>query len=126
VPIIPRTVIPSTPHTPKTPVTPYNDLPPSGLVINALPRVSSKSPKQHLHRFNTFTEDFAASVLSLLVAVYSTLTVEEFTRLAPHIWNKFLNDREHKPFASASFIFILCGEKSPETVKDLIMKDLYR
>ncbi|RIA93880.1 hypothetical protein C1645_873837 [Glomus cerebriforme] len=134
VPAIPRPVpvTPSTPNTPKTPITPYNELrrsstvvPSSGPEINTPRRISSKLPKQRLHRFNTFTDDFAVSVLSLLVAVFNTITVEEFTRMTPHLWDRFLNDREHKSFASASFLFILCGEKSPETVKDLIMKDLY-
>ncbi|CAG8564091.1 484_t:CDS:10 [Funneliformis caledonium] len=131
VPIIPKSV-PIAPTTPHTHINPYSDMRRSSAVvpltdpaINALPRISSKLLKQHLHRFNTFIEDPAVSVLSLLVAVYHTITVEEFTKLAPHIWNKFLNDREHKPFASASFLFILCGEKSPETVKELIMNDLY-
>ena len=131
-PAIPRPV-PITPSTPNTPKTPYNGLrrnstivPSSGPAISTPRRISSRLPKQRLHRFNTFTDDPTVSVLSLLVAVFNTITVEEFTRLAPHLWSRFLNDREHKPFASASFLFILCGEKSPETVKDLIMKDLYR
>ena len=127
---MPKPPVPSTPNTPKTPVTPYNDLRRSSTVIPSKAttprRISSKLPKQHLHRFNTFIEDPAVSVLSLLVAVFSTITVEEFTKLAPHLWDRFLNDREHKPFASASFLFIICGEKSPGTVKDLIMNDLYR
>ncbi|CAI2174454.1 19165_t:CDS:10 [Funneliformis geosporum] len=133
---VPVPIIPKSAHIPPpsshTPINPYSDMRRSSAVvpatdpaINALPRISSKLAKQHLHRFNTFIEDPAVSVLSLLVAVYNTISVEEFTKLAPHIWNKFLNDREHKPFASASFLFILCGEKSPETVKDLIMNDLY-
>ncbi|CAG8478616.1 21100_t:CDS:10 [Rhizophagus irregularis] len=133
VPAIPRVpVTPSTPNTPKTPITPYNDLrrsstvvPSSGPAVNTPRRISSKLPKQRLHRFNTFSDDPAFSFLSLLVAVFNTIAEEEFTRLAPHLWNRFLNDKKHKPFASASFLFILCGEKSPETVKDFIMKDLY-
>lgn len=133
-PAIPRVpVTPSTPNTPKTPITPYNDLrrsstvvPSSGPAVNTPRRISSKLPKQRLHRFNTFSDDPAFSFLSLLVAVFNTIAEEEFTRLAPHLWNRFLNDKKHKPFASASFLFILCGEKSPETVKDFIMKDLYR
>jgi hypothetical protein len=129
VPVTPKPV-PITPSTPNTPIIPYSDLRRSSTVvpssINTPRRSSSKLPKQHLHRFNTFTEDPAVAVLSLLVAVFNTISVEEFTKLAPHLWDRFLNDREHKPFASASFLFTLCGEKSPETVKDLIMKDLYR
>ncbi|CAJ0834999.1 1470_t:CDS:2, partial [Entrophospora sp. SA101] len=134
VPFIPiplSTTTPHTPTTPKTPLTQYSELKRhstiivSNTTINHPLRSSSKLPTHRLHRFNNFNEDPAGSVLSLLVAVFSTLTSEEYVKIAPRLWDRFLNDREHQPFASASFLFIQCGEKAYKIVKNLIMKDLY-
>ncbi|CAG8439047.1 1095_t:CDS:10 [Acaulospora morrowiae] len=81
--------------------------------------------KQRLHRLNNFNEDHASSILALLVTIYFTLSNDEYSSLGPYIWDRFLNDREHKQFSSACFLFIQCSEKSPEIVKGLVMRDLY-
>ncbi|CAG8805194.1 24565_t:CDS:2, partial [Racocetra persica] len=134
VPVIPKpiTVVSSNTSAPRTPLTPYynarqqyNTMQMLKPTINDKSHFSSKLSKQRLQQLKSFSEEPIGSILLLLVAVYSTLSLDEFARLGPHIWNKLLNDREHRPFASASFLFIQCSEKSPDTIKELIMKDLY-
>lgn len=117
-------------QTPKIPLTSYNNIrkrytvfPSSKPNIN---RSSSLLESSRLYWFNDFKDNFAGSILALLVAVYSTLTTQEYTKLGPYIWNRFLNDREHKQFASAVFLLIQCAEKSPNVINDLMMRDLYR
>ncbi|CAG8460271.1 1797_t:CDS:10 [Diversispora eburnea] len=97
----------------------------------------SPSPKPSMHQssslpegsrlywFNNFKDNLADSILALLVAIYLSLMINEYTRLGPYIWNRFLNDREHKQFVSSAFLFIQCAEKSPNVIKDLMMRDLY-
>ncbi|CAG8443207.1 2888_t:CDS:10 [Ambispora leptoticha] len=134
VPIIPKTipVSPTSPNTPGTPLIPYHEMKRRSTVTAPVfpwtthPWISSRTSKQRLHRFIDFTEDIAEAILSLLVATFTTLTADEYVKLGPHIWDRFLNDREHKAFNSASFLFIQCGENAPTVVKDIVSKDLYR
>lgn len=82
-------------------------------------------PKGRLLRLTEINQDPYGSVLSLLVAVYTTLTAQEFTKLAPHLWNRFVDDRQ-KAFSPGAFLFIQCGERVPKVTTELITQDLYR
>lgn len=74
----------------------------------------------------SFPTSLAESTLTLLVAVFTSLSSSEYSQMAPYLWNRFLNDRNHKSFELASFLFVQCGEKAPEIVSALIKNDLYR
>ncbi|CAG8440635.1 13586_t:CDS:10 [Ambispora gerdemannii] len=134
VPVIPKTipVSPTSHNTLGTSLTPYHEMKRRSTVVTApafpwthQSWISAKTSKQRLHRFTSFTEDIAEAILSLLVAASTTLAADDYARLGPHIWNRFLNDREHKAFNSASFLFIQCGENAPTIVKDIVSRDLY-
>ncbi|RUS19527.1 hypothetical protein BC938DRAFT_475719 [Jimgerdemannia flammicorona] len=82
-------------------------------------------PKSRLLRLIEINQDPYGSILSLLVAVYTTLTLPEFTKLAPHLWERFVDDRK-KAFSPGAFLFIQCGERVPKVATELITQDLYR
>jgi hypothetical protein len=86
----------------------------------------TETTMQLLDRYDNIYEDPAEAVLILLVAVYTSLSSEDYAKLALHLWDRFIIDRERKAFSPASFLFIECTEKVPEVVKELFSKDLYR
>ncbi|CAG8491541.1 9632_t:CDS:10 [Paraglomus occultum] len=73
----------------------------------------------------SFPTSLSEATLTLLVAVFTSLSSNEYSQMAPYLWNRFLNDRNHKSFELASFLFVQCGEKAPEIVSELIKNDLY-
>ncbi|KAH8922347.1 hypothetical protein BT69DRAFT_1334807 [Atractiella rhizophila] len=67
----------------------------------------------------------SAPILALLVSVYSFLTEDQLARLCPVIWKRFMTDTTPSIFSPASFLFMLCGDKVPTIVEQVVLADMH-
>ncbi|KAL8281150.1 hypothetical protein RQP46_006508 [Phenoliferia psychrophenolica] len=63
------------------------------------------------------------ATLGLLVAVHTQLSDDELVALCPVLWAS-LDDRKPKPFLSACFLFLLCGERLPWILESVVADDI--
>lgn len=87
---------------------------------------ASELSKGRLEEILKINQDPFAAVFSLLVAVFTTLTPTEFTKLVRPLWYHYLSAENPHIFIPAAFLFMQCGEKIPKTVVDIITHDFYR
>ncbi|CAG8512982.1 2272_t:CDS:10 [Paraglomus brasilianum] len=111
---VPTIVAFSSPSNPSIPLSPYNEM----------RRRSMLAPS------STMTDSSDTNVSSSYrmpgsSSIFTSLSSSEYSQMAPYLWNRFLNDRNHKSFELASFLFVQCGEKAPDIVSELIKNDLY-
>jgi len=66
------------------------------------------------------------SVFSLLAAVFTTLSSNEFGRLVRPLWERHMDDRKPQSFIPAVFLLMECGEKIPKTMIEVCTHDFYR
>ncbi|CAO3616048.1 unnamed protein product [Cunninghamella echinulata] len=86
---------------------------------------ASELSKGRLEELLKINQDPFAAVFALLVAVFTTLTPVEFTKLARPLWDHYLNAEKPHTFVPAAFLFMQCGEKIPKLVVDIISHDFY-
>ncbi|KAI9480946.1 MAG: hypothetical protein EXX96DRAFT_649501 [Benjaminiella poitrasii] len=77
---------------------------------------------EHMEEIN---QDPFGSVFSLLAAVFTTLSSQEFNRLVRPLWERFMDDRKPKSFIPAVFLLMECGEKIPNTMIEVSTYDFY-
>ncbi|KAI8888495.1 hypothetical protein K501DRAFT_303334 [Backusella circina FSU 941] len=77
---------------------------------------ASKISKYRYYHMNEINQDVFGSILSLLAAVFATLSNPEFGRLVRPLWERFIDDRKPQSFLPAGFLFLECAEKIPKTV----------
>ncbi|KAK4517879.1 uncharacterized protein ATC70_001227 [Mucor velutinosus] len=65
------------------------------------------------------------SVFSLLAAVFTTLSSNEFSRLVRPLWERHMDDRKPQSFIPAVFLLMECGEKIPKTMIEVCTHDFY-
>ncbi|EPB92734.1 hypothetical protein HMPREF1544_00463 [Mucor circinelloides 1006PhL] len=65
------------------------------------------------------------SVFSLLAAVFTTLSSNEFGRLVRPLWERHMDDRKPQSFIPAVFLLMECGEKIPKTMIEVCTHDFY-
>ncbi|KAL0094828.1 hypothetical protein F4703DRAFT_1040931 [Phycomyces blakesleeanus] len=81
--------------------------------------------KRRLERLPKINQDPFGSVFSLLVAVFTTLSTQEFSRLVTPLWERFTDDCNPQVFIPAAFLLMQCGEKVPKTVIEVTTRDFY-
>ncbi|KAL9543156.1 hypothetical protein MBANPS3_008253 [Mucor bainieri] len=64
-------------------------------------------------------------VFSLLAAVFTTLSSNEFGRLVRPLWERHMDDRKPQSFIPAVFLLMECGEKIPKTMIEVCTHDFY-
>ncbi|KAI8969954.1 hypothetical protein BDF20DRAFT_915847 [Mycotypha africana] len=65
------------------------------------------------------------SIFSLLCAVFSTLSSQEFARLVKPLWDRFMDDKDPKALVPAAFLLMQCGEKIPKLMIETCTHDFY-
>ncbi|OZJ06522.1 hypothetical protein BZG36_00470 [Bifiguratus adelaidae] len=63
-------------------------------------------------------------LLSLLVAVHTTISPDEISILASMLWENFLEFDQRPEYFSAAFLFLHCGDKSPTKMMQRMNHDL--
>lgn len=86
----------------------------------------SQLSKQRLSQVADLNQDPYGSVLSLLVAVFATISEKQLSKLAEPLWRRFMDDKQHQAFPAAAFLLMQCGEKAPQAIVNLTSTDLYR
>ncbi|KAI8384554.1 uncharacterized protein BYT42DRAFT_492529 [Radiomyces spectabilis] len=81
--------------------------------------------KTRVENIKSMNQDAFGSVLSLLVAVFTTLVPQEYSRLARPLWDCFIDNPNTLAAVPAAFLLMQCGEKIPKTVTDITTHDLY-
>ncbi|KAI8875679.1 hypothetical protein K501DRAFT_233277 [Backusella circina FSU 941] len=70
-------------------------------------------------------QDPFGAVFSLLAAVFTTLSSQEFGRLVRPLWDRFIDDRKPESFIPAAFLLLQCGEKIPKVMIEVSTHDFY-
>ncbi|KAI7906519.1 uncharacterized protein BX663DRAFT_496742 [Cokeromyces recurvatus] len=84
-----------------------------------------KLAKYRFENMEKINQDAFGSVFSLLAAVFTTLSSQEFGRLVQPLWEQFMDDRKPKSFIPAVFLLMECGEKIPKTMIEVCTYDFY-
>lgn len=112
------------------PVTPGTaatlNLGPAPLSSQAQPLKAVTIAQRRLDDMSAVNQDPFGAVFSLLVAVFNTLTAQEFNMLIRPLWEKFIDNSNPRAFVPAAFLFMQCAEKVPKAVIEAFMHDLYR
>ncbi|KAG0164530.1 hypothetical protein DFQ30_009814 [Apophysomyces sp. BC1015] len=87
--------------------------------------VLSTLPNQRLAEIQKINQDLFGAVFSLLAAVYTAMTTQEFSRLVRPLWERFIDERNPEAFVSAAFLLMQCGEKVPKLVIEVMTQDCY-
>lgn len=82
--------------------------------------------KKRLEGMGSIKQDPFGAVFSLLVAVFSSLSNSDFSRLIQPLWERFINDRNPRAFIPAAFLLLQCGEKVPKSLVEMFTHDFYR
>lgn len=91
-----------------------------------LNHAASQLAKDRLSQVTDLNQDPFGSVLSLLVAVFATISEQQLNSLAEPLWSRFMDDKQHQAFPAAAFLLMQCGEKAPKEIVNLTSADLYR
>ncbi|CAO3608475.1 unnamed protein product [Cunninghamella blakesleeana] len=86
---------------------------------------ASELSKGRLEEILKVNQNPFAAVFSLLVAVFTTLTPGEFTKLVRPLWYHYLNAEKPHIFIPAAFLFMQCGEKIPKIAVEIVTRDFY-
>ncbi|KAI9323892.1 hypothetical protein BX666DRAFT_1891447 [Dichotomocladium elegans] len=89
------------------------------------PRLASEIAQSRIDGLSTINQDPFGAVLSLLVAVFTSLTTQEFGYLVEPLWSRFIDDRKPSSFVPAAFLLMQCSEKVPKAVVDTFTHDFY-
>ncbi|KAI8150027.1 hypothetical protein BJV82DRAFT_585517 [Fennellomyces sp. T-0311] len=87
--------------------------------------MASKLAKKRLEEMSSIHQDPFGAVFSLLVAVFTSLTSQEFARLIFPLWERFIDDRNPRAFVPAAFLLMQCAEKVPKSVVETFTHDFY-
>ncbi|KAI7868550.1 hypothetical protein BDF14DRAFT_1791460, partial [Spinellus fusiger] len=79
--------------------------------------------RRRLERLPTLHQDPWGAVFTLLVAVFTALSTQEFSRLVQPLWEQFTEDLDPHAFVSVAFLLMQCGEKVPKVVIEIITRD---
>ncbi|CAO3693673.1 unnamed protein product [Rhizopus microsporus] len=93
-----------------------------GETTNSLGFKLSKYRFDHISELN---QDAFGSVLSLLAAVYATISSQEYERFVKILWEVHMNDKRPASYVPAVFLLMQCGEKIPKVTVDVIVKGLH-
>ncbi|KAI9278075.1 hypothetical protein BY458DRAFT_554083 [Sporodiniella umbellata] len=88
---------------------------------------TSLVPELANYRFSEIekiNQDPFGSVFSLLAAVYTTLSSQEYGRLAKPLWENYMDDKKPTFFTPAVFLLMECGEKVPKLLSELFVQPL--
>ncbi|RCI07278.1 hypothetical protein CU098_013976 [Rhizopus stolonifer] len=84
-----------------------------------------KLAKYRFENMEQVNQDPFGSVFSLLAAVFTTLSSNEFGRLVKPLWERHMDDRLPQSFIPAVFLLMQCGEKIPKTMIEVSTHDFY-
>lgn len=87
---------------------------------------ASKLAKYRFENMEKINQDAFGSVFSLLAAVFTTLSSNEFGRLVRPLWECHMDDRKPQSFIPAVFLLMECGEKIPKVMIEVCTHDFYR
>ncbi|KAI9498941.1 hypothetical protein BDB00DRAFT_867011 [Zychaea mexicana] len=87
--------------------------------------LASKLAKKRLEEMPSVHQDPFGAIFSLLVAVFTSLTTQEFSRLVYPLWERFIDDRNPRAFVPAAFLLMQCAEKVPKSVVETFTHDFY-
>lgn len=100
------------------------------LVINDQDGTMNEGPalkfaKYRFENIEKINQDPYGAVFSLLAAVFTTLSSNEFNRLVRPLWERHVDDRKPESFIPAAFLLMECGEKIPKTMIEVCTHDFY-
>ncbi|KAF7725974.1 hypothetical protein EC973_009120 [Apophysomyces ossiformis] len=90
-----------------------------------LGNLASILPNRRLIDMGKINQDPFGAVFSLLVAVYTAMTTQEFARLVRPLWERFIDERFPEAFVPAAFLLMQCGEKVPKLTIEITSQDCY-
>ncbi|KAI8070898.1 hypothetical protein BC940DRAFT_294706 [Gongronella butleri] len=86
---------------------------------------ASELSKARLEELTKIHQDPFEAVLSLLVAIFTTMSSHEFAKLVTPLWQRFMNPSYPPVFLPAAFLFMQCGEKVPDAVISNTIQEFY-
>lgn len=93
---------------------------------NIIEAPASKLAKYRFENMEKINQDGFGSVFSLLAAVFTTLSSNEFNKLVRPLWERHMDDRMSPSFIPAVFLLMECGEKIPKIMIEVCTHDFYR
>lgn len=85
-----------------------------------------KLARYRFENMEEINQDAFGAVFSLLAAVFTTLSSQEFSKLVNPLWECHMDDRQSPSFIPAVFLLMECGEKIPKTMIEVCTHDFYR
>ncbi|KAI8985163.1 hypothetical protein BDB01DRAFT_721630 [Pilobolus umbonatus] len=101
------------------------NLSPPPLHNNDYKNITFNHAKYQIENLSKINQDPYGSVLSLLAAVFTTISTHEFARLAKPLWEFHMEDRNPRSFIPAAFLLMECGDKIPGIVTEICTNDFY-
>ncbi|KAI8070196.1 hypothetical protein BDF21DRAFT_454313 [Thamnidium elegans] len=92
---------------------------------NIIEAPASKLAKYRFENMEKINQDAFGSVFSLLAAVFTTLSSNEFNKLVRPLWERHMDDRMSPSFIPAVFLLMECGEKIPKIMIEVCTHDFY-
>jgi hypothetical protein len=85
-----------------------------------------KLARYRFENMQEINQDAFGAVFSLLAAVFTALSSQEFSKLVRPLWERHMDDRKPHSFIPAVFLLMECGEKIPKTMIEVCTHDFYR
>jgi hypothetical protein len=85
-----------------------------------------KLARYRFENMEEINQDAFGAAFSLLAAVFTTLSSQEFSKLVRPLWERHMDDRKPRSFIPAVFLLMECGEKIPKTMIEVCTHDFYR
>ncbi|OBZ81670.1 Protein unc-80 [Choanephora cucurbitarum] len=84
-----------------------------------------KLAKYRFENMEQVNQDTFGSVFSLLAAVFTALSSQEYSKLVKPLWERFMDDRLPQSFIPTVFLLMQCGEKIPKIMTEVSTHDFY-
>lgn len=82
--------------------------------------------KYRLENLASVNNDPFGAVFSLLVAVFTAMSSQDFSRMVQPLWESFIVDSNARAFVPAAFLLMQCGERVPQQVVQIFSREFYR
>ncbi|ORZ02268.1 hypothetical protein BCR43DRAFT_465218 [Syncephalastrum racemosum] len=81
--------------------------------------------KFRLENLGSVNNDPFGAVFSLLVAVFTAMSSQDFSRMVQPLWERFIVDSNPRAFVPAAFLLMQCGERVPQQVVQAFSHEFY-